>query len=261
MNSILLPALAIGGIGLLFGVLLAIASVIFHVDTDERIPLIEECLPGANCGGCGYAGCSALAAAVAAGEAPADSCTVGGADVAKKVGEIMGVSTDFVKKVATVRCSGTCDKAPQKYLYEGLTDCRAAAALSGGPKACAYGCLGLGSCVKKCPYGALSLKDGVAVVDEEKCMACGVCVAECPKGLITVDPVDAPFQVLCKSHASVKDTRAVCSAGCIGCGICAKICPVDAITVNESLATINPEKCVGAGCGACRDKCPRHIIA
>ena len=261
MNTIFIPALAIGGIGLLFGILLAIASIVFRVDVDERVPLILECLPGANCGGCGFAGCDALAKAIAAGDAPVNACTVGGAAVAKEVGDIMGVSTEFVKKVATVRCVGSCESAPRKYEYDGLTDCRAAAALAGGPKACAYGCLGLGSCVKKCPYGALSLKDGVAVVDEAKCKACGLCVAECPKGLITVDPVDVPFQVLCKSHASVKETRAVCQAGCIGCGICAKVCPADAITVKESLAYINPEKCVGAECGICRDKCPRHIIA
>lgn len=261
MTEILVPALAVGGVGLLFGLLLAVASIIFRVDTDERIPEITECLPGANCGGCGYAGCSALATAIVEGTAPVSGCPVGGAEAAEKIGKIMGVSTEFIPKSAVVRCLGTCEKALNKYIYEGLDDCRAASQLSGGPKVCDYGCIGLGSCVKKCPYGALSLKDGIAVVDQDKCRACGICVAECPKGLISLQRKDAPFKVLCRSHDSGKNMRDICAAGCIGCGICAKICPVDAITVNGALAEINPEKCVGGGCGACRDKCPRHIIS
>ncbi len=259
MNEILYPALAVGAIGLLFGVLLAIASKIFHVDVDERIPKISELLPGANCGGCGYAGCDALASAICESGAKPTVCAVASEEAISGIYEIMGASAEKVeKKCALVACAGTCEKAPDKYIYEGLSDCRAAAAIGGGPKGCSYGCMGLGTCVSVCVFHALSIKDGVAVVDPEKCTGCGTCAAACPKGVISLVPQSAPFTVNCSSLAHGKDMKGICSVGCIGCGICAKNCPEDAITVENNLARVDYEKCTD--CGICREKCPKKIL-
>ncbi len=259
MNEILIPALCVGAVGLLFGILLAVASIVFRVEGDERIPQIAELLPGANCGGCGYAGCEALAKAIAEGKASASSCAVAGKEAVMKIGEIMGEEVVFEKKFAYVHCAGTCEKAPDKFLYEGVRDCRAAANLLGGPKSCTYGCMGLGSCVSVCPYGAISIKDGIACVDKSLCRACGLCVKTCPKGIISIMSEKSHYAVECRSQDAGKDMKEKCSVGCIGCGLCQKACEAGAITVENHVAKINPALCTG--CGACAEKCPRHIIS
>lgn len=257
--DILLPIIAIGGMGLIFGALLSIAAKIFAVEKDERIPQIVDVLPGANCGGCGFAGCSAYAEAICKGEAGVSGCPVGGHDVADKIAAIMGVEAQKEEKmVSFVACSGNCEVAPNKFLNNETIDCHTANRLSGGIKGCTFGCLGFGTCVSKCQFDAISIQNGIAVVDREKCTNCGMCIAECPRGVITRVPYNSKAVVACSSKASGKETRLVCNVGCIGCGICAKNCESEAIMVENNLARIDGTKCTG--CGVCVEKCPRKII-
>ena len=257
--ELLLPILAVGGMGLIFGALLSVAAKIFAVEKDERLPLIEECLPGANCGGCGFAGCSAAASAIVKGEAPVSCCPVGGSDAAAKIAEIMGVTAEKSERMtAFVMCSGSGDKAKTKYDVNDYPDCHTANRLSGGMKDCGFGCLGFGSCVEKCKFGAISIQDGVAVVDRDKCTNCGACIAECPRHIIKRVPYAAKAVAACASAAKGKDTRSACTVGCLGCGICAKNCEAGAITVENNCAVIDYSKCIG--CGVCQEKCPRDII-
>ena len=201
MNGVILAACVIGVLGLLIALLLGFAAIKLAVPVDEKEIAVREYLPGNNCGGCGYAGCDALAKAIAAGEAPVNACPVGGAAVAEKIGAVMGVEGgDAVKMVAFVKCAGTCEKAGIKANYYGVSDCKSAAAIPGrGDKACAYGCLGFGSCVAACQFDALHIKEGVAFVDKEKCVACGKCIQECPNGLIELVPYDAKYAVSCSN--------------------------------------------------------------
>ena len=171
ITAIIVAAVVVGGVGILIGFFLGISGEKFKVEVDEREEAILGVLPGNNCGGCGYAGCSGLAAAIVKGEAPVNQCPVGGAPVAAKVGEIMGIAAEEgVKKVAFVKCAGTCEKANTDYEYTGNEDCAAMAFVpNGGPKSCNYGCLGYGSCVKACPFDAIHIVDGIAKVDKEVC--------------------------------------------------------------------------------------------
>ena len=264
MTEILIAAVAAaalcGIIALLLGLFLGFAGEAFKVEVDPKEEAINGCLPGNNCGGCGYAGCAGLAAAIAKGEAPVNQCPVGGDEVAAKVGEIMGVSAEEgTKMVAFVKCAGTCEVAKEKYDYSGVQDCTAAMVTPGaGPKSCAYGCMGLGSCVKACKFDAIHVIDGVAVVDKEKCVACGQCVATCPRGLIELVPYTAEHLVQCNSHDKGPDVKKKCDAGCIGCTLCTKQCENEAIVVDGFLAHIDYEKCTG--CGKCAEKCPSRII-
>ncbi len=257
--EILLPVVAIGGMGLIFGAILSLAAKIFAVEKDERIPMIAECLPGANCGGCGYAGCSAAAEAIVKGEAAVSCCPVGGGEAVQRIAQIMGINAKKSEKmVAYVMCAGDCLAAKNKYDINEEMDCHTANRLSGGIKACTNGCLGFGSCVSKCKFGALSLNNGVAVIDKEKCTNCGACMRECPRAIIKRVPYQSKAVVECSSKSKGKETREVCTIGCIGCGICAKNCESGAITVADNLALIDPKKC--SGCGICAEKCPRKII-
>ena len=260
VTAILFAALIVGGVGILIGFFLGISGEKFKVEVDEKEVAILGELPGNNCGGCGYAGCDALAKAIAAGEAPVNACPVGGAAVAEKIGAVMGVEGgDAVKMVAFVKCAGTCEKAGIKANYYGVSDCKSAAAIPGrGDKACAYGCLGFGSCVAACQFDALHIKEGVAFVDKEKCVACGKCVQECPNGLIELVPYDAKYAVSCSNKDKGPKVMAVCDTGCIGCGICAKQCEFEAITVENNIAHIDQSKCTG--CGKCAAKCPKKVI-
>ena len=195
MMGLLMAAGVIGAIGIIIGVLLGIASEKFKVEVDEREILVRAELPGNNCGGCGFPGCDGLANAIAAGTAPVSGCPVGGAAVADKIAAIMGVESGAsVKKVAFVKCKGTCDKTRVQYNYYGMDDCRKVSVVPGaGEKACVYGCMGYGSCVKACDFDAIHVVDGVAVVDKEKCVACGKCVQTCPNHLIELVPYDAKY--------------------------------------------------------------------
>ncbi len=257
--EILLPVAAIGGMGLIFGALLAIAAKVFAVEKDERLPQILEALPGANCGGCGFAGCAAYADAICKGEAGVSCCPVGGNEAASKIAEIMGVeASNEERMVSFVACAGNPDVATNKYINDEEIDCHTAHRLSGGMKGCSFGCLGFGSCVSKCQFDAIRIENGVAVVDKEKCTNCGACIKECPRGVITRVPYDYKVAVVCNSKAPGKETRLVCQVGCLGCGICAKNCPEEAIVMENNLAKIDASKCVG--CGICAQKCPKGII-
>lgn len=257
--KILLPVLIFIGLGLLMGALLALASKLFAVKKDEKAEAIKECLPGANCGGCGYSGCDAYAAAVSAGDAPVNKCSVGGAEAASKIAQIMGVDAGAQVRVrAQVMCSGTGEYAKKKYIYEGIDDCVAASKIGGGDKMCKNGCIGLGTCVRACPFDAIVVEDGVAAVDYSKCKGCGICVSACPKGIIKLIPFDAKHWVGCMSVDDGKNTRKVCDVGCISCKLCQKNCPAGAINVDNFVASIDYDKCTG--CDICTDKCPRHII-
>ena len=260
VTAIILAAAVVGGTGLVIGLLLGIASEKFKVPVDEKEVAVRELLPGNNCGGCGFAGCDALAKAIAAGEAPVGACPVGGPNVAAQIGEVMGVAAgDSVKQVAYVKCAGTCEKAKTKYEYNGIQDCVAAMTAPGaGPKACTFGCTGFGSCVKACDFDAIHIVDGIALVDKEKCVACGKCVATCPKALIELIPYDAKYAVQCSSKEFGKDVKAVCQEGCIGCKMCTRVCEYGAITVENNNAHIDQTKCTG--CGKCSEKCPAKII-
>ena len=257
--SILYPALIFLGLGIVMAIMLAVASRVFAVKTDERVGAITEILPGANCGGCGYAGCAACAEAIVRGDAKTTACSVGGDEVAAKVASIMGVEAQSAKRLrAQVMCSGTAEYAKKKYVYEGERDCVAASKLGGGDKLCPNGCIGLGTCVRSCPFGAITVVDGVAAVDYHLCKGCGMCVTVCPKNLIRLIPFDSHHWVGCRSVDDGKTTRKYCDVGCISCRICEKNCPEGAIAVTDFVASIDYAKC--SGCDTCVSKCPRKII-
>ena len=257
-RSILYPVVALSAMGLLFGVLLAVASKIFAVSTDDRLPMVIEALPGANCGGCGYAGCSNYASEIVAGHAPVNKCTVGGTKSANAIAEIMGVTAEEqVRFVAHVNCRGG-NTAKKKFQYKGIEDCLAASKLSGGPSECSYSCLGYGTCVKTCPFGAIETKNDIAVVDQEKCKACKKCIAVCPRHIISMVPYSSDMHISCSSQDKGAVVRTICDVGCIACKMCEKKCPAGAITVENNLARINYDKCIN--CGECVSVCPRKLI-
>lgn len=260
ITSVLIAVAIVGGTGVVIGILLGIAGEKFEVEVNEKEVAVRTCLPGNNCGGCGFPGCDGLAAAIAKHEAPVNACPVGGAAVAESISDIMGVTAkETVKMTAYVKCAGTCEKAKDNYEYVGVKDCKLALNNpGGGPKACTYGCTGFGNCKKACPFQAIEIVDGVAVVDSEKCKACGKCVVACPRHLIELIPADATCKVTCSSKDKGVEVKKVCQAGCIGCGLCVRNCPQDAIVLEDNLAHIDQEKCTH--CGACKEKCPVKII-
>lgn len=258
--GIIAAAAVVGLVGIFVGLFLGVAGLKFKVEVDEREEAVLAALPGNNCGGCGFAGCSGLAAAIAKGEAAVNACPVGGEPVGNRIASIMGVeSASGKRQVAFVHCQGDCEKAGTDYEYTGVEDCRMMAFVpAGGPKSCNSGCMGYGSCVKACPFDAIHIVNGVAVVDKEKCKACGKCVEVCPKHLITLIPYDAKTEVSCRSTDKGPVTMKACQVGCVGCGICVKNCPAQAVTVTEFHAEIDQEKCTG--CGTCVEKCPKKAI-
>ena len=269
MFEILIAIGILGGLGLSFGLILAAASKVFYVETDPRLDQLNECLPGANCGGCGYAGCGGYAEAVLNGEAPIGKCASGGNECAQAMAAIMGVQAEEVtRKVALVRCSGEkrYDKsgnlvsgAKIKAEYEGFQDCLAASKIGGnGPLSCKFGCLGFGTCVKACKYDAISIVNGVAKVNEDRCVGCLACAAVCPRNLIVPVEPNRNVVIACASLAKGAVTTRGCTVGCIGCGLCKKICPKDAITIEKNLAIIDYSKC--DNCGLCATVCPKKLI-
>lgn len=251
---------AVGSAGLLIGILLGIAGKVFSVKEDEKAISVRECLPGNNCGGCGFAGCDALSKAIAAGEVPADACPVADENSHQKIAEIMGgIEIKKERMTAFVKCSGTCDNRTTNYDYYGIADCRSANVVPGqGGRSCRYGCLGYGSCVSVCEFDAIHIVNGAAKVDSSKCKACKKCAAVCPNGLIEFIPVSAAHMVACSSRDKGKDVKSVCSTGCIGCGICVRQCESGAVVLENNLARIDASKCTG--CGICAEKCPQKVI-
>ncbi|MDR3255900.1 MAG: RnfABCDGE type electron transport complex subunit B [Synergistaceae bacterium] len=257
---VIFPVLVLGSLGLLFGMLLAFASIKFYVETDKRMFMIRTILPGANCGGCGFPGCDGYADGIVSAGAKTNLCAAGGADLASGIAKIMGVESEISAPMrAFLKCKGSPDASKKIAVYEGIDDCRSAAILPGGsPKACPFGCIGFGTCVKVCIFGAISMIDGLAAVDPGKCVGCGACVSACPKSVLALSPKTSNVQVLCNSNWKGPDVKRVCSAGCIGCGLCAKNCQAGAITVERNIALIDGSKCTN--CGACLAKCPAKCI-
>ena len=260
VTGILIAVAVVAFIGLFIGVFLGVASNMFKVEVDEREEQILGVLPGNNCGGCGYPGCSGCAAAIVKGEAPVNACPVGGPEVASKVGAIMGVEAGESKRmVAFVKCQGDCDKTHEDYHYTGQKDCQMIAYIPNqGPKSCNSGCQGFGTCVSVCQFDAIHVINGVAYVDKEKCKACGKCVSVCPRGLIELIPYDAKYVVACSSKSKGPQAMKECTASCIACGMCAKNCPEEAVKVEDMHAHIDYDKCIG--CGTCVEKCKRKSI-
>lgn len=252
-------------LGLLLALMLFFIAKRFKVEEDPRIDEVEKVMPGANCGGCGFAGCRAFAdAAVKAPNLDNNYCPVGGNEVMKKVAAILGYEVkEKAPMVAVIRCNGTCENRPRTNEYDGAASCRVKAALYAGDTACAFGCLGCGDCVSACQFGAISMDPGTGlpVVDESRCTACGACAKACPKKIIELrnkGPRGMRVFVSCVNKDKGVVARKACSAACIGCGKCAKVCAQEAITVENNLAYIDFSKC--KLCKKCVAECPTGAI-
>ena len=266
MSSIVIWTIAvIALLGLVLALVLYIVADRFKVEEDPRIDEVEKVMPGANCGGCGFAGCRAFAdAAVKAPNLDNNYCPVGGNDVMKKVAAILGYEVkEKAPMVAVVRCNGSCEARPRINEYDGYASCRVKAALYAGDTACAFGCLGCGDCVAACAFGAISMDPatGLPVVDESKCTACGACAKACPKSIIEIRPKGPRgmrLYVSCLNRDKGPAAKKACASACIGCGICAKTCTHGAITVENNVAYIDPAKC--KLCRECEAVCPTGAI-
>lgn len=265
MNVILIAVISLGAIALVAAVILYWASKKFAVYEDPRIAQVAAVLPQANCGGCGYPGCSGFAdACVKAGSLEGKLCPVGGQAVMAKVADILGLAAEASEpKVAVVRCNGTCANRPRTNQYDGARSCAIAAALYGGETGCSFGCLGCGDCVAACKFDAIRMnpETGIPEVDEEKCTACGACAKACPKGIIEIrlkGKKSRRVYVSCVNKDKGAVARKACSAACIGCGKCVKTCPFEAITLENNLAYIDYNKC--KSCRKCEEACPQGSI-
>ncbi len=261
MHPILFAVILVSAIGLIAGLGLAIASAVMAVPVDEKTERIRACLPGANCGACGFSGCDGYAQALSEGKTTNTSlCSPGGAEAAQEIAQITGLAVSAsVPMTAVVRCCGAHQNAKNKLEYVGIESCRMAVQVFGGPKECAFGCVGFGDCVAECPFDAITLCDGVARIHPDRCHACRRCVAVCPKHLIDVVPKNQGIPaVLCRNQEKGALTRKQCTAGCIGCMKCAKGCETGAVSVVNFCAHIDPSLCTG--CGKCVENCPVHCI-
>ncbi len=249
----------IAGVALLLGVLIVVLGRVCEVKEDPRIGEITELLAGSNCGACGHPGCAGFAKALVDGVGSVSDCGQTSKVNAIEISNILGVSVDANAEptIAVVACAGG-NKCKDKYDYQGYGDCTAQNMLAGGSKACHAGCMGTGTCSIKCPYDAITVKDGVAVVDPDLCRSCGLCIKACPKGIIKRIPVSAQVYVACSNHDRGKDVTSKCSVGCIACGLCVRNCPSDAIHIIDNVAVIDYSKCTH--CKTCVAKCPRKII-
>ena len=268
MNFIVIAVIVLGAIGLIAAAVLYVCSKKFAVKEDPRVGQVAALLPQANCGGCGFAGCSGLAGALVkgadAGSIEGLACPVGGAEVMGKVADLLGMAiANAEPKVAVVRCNGTCEKRPRIAEYSGLRTCTAMNACGTGETACGYGCLGCGDCEKACAFGGITInpETGIAEVAEDKCTACGACVKACPRGIIELrnkGPKGRRVYVGCRNKDKGPAAMKACKAACIGCGKCAKECPFGAITVENNISYIDYTKC--RLCRKCVAVCPTHAI-
>ncbi len=255
MSAILIPILIVAIIGLVLGLGLALASKFMAVPTDEKEAKIRECLPGANCGACGYTGCDGYAAAIANGEAEPDKCAPGGENTSKALGETLGIEISTTPKVAFVACQRN---SKEKYEYTGKPSCLSASLVHGGPLDCQFGCIGLGDCVTACSFGAISVQDSKVIICEDLCSGCGSCAAVCPKSIIKIVPKTQKTRVLCSNCHKGPTVVKVCTTSCIACGMCVKACESEAIKVENNVAVIDANKCTN--CGKCKAACKRKAI-
>ena len=258
LSAVLIAVLVVAGIGLLIGLILAVASIVMAVPKDEKAEAVLELLPGANCGACGYSGCAGYASALSKGQAKVGACPVGGEECTAALSELLGVSGETVKKVAHIHCMGNCDNTSNKADFQGVNSCLSASRYGSGITACTFGCLGFGDCASACLSNAITVCNGVAVVDIDKCSGCGLCSDACPRKLITVAPVKEQAVVRCSNHDKGAVAKKACKAACIGCMKCTKVCNEGAITVSNFCASIDPQKCTG--CGECVNNCPSKCI-
>ena len=259
MSIIITAVLSVTIIGIICAVMLAVASKVMAVKTDERVVNLRDALPGANCGACGYAGCDGYAAALNEGGVKTNLCIPGADAVSKEISAILGVAfVDVVEQVAVVHCLGDCDVTRDRIDYQGVKTC-AAAKLLGGKGVCSYGCIGFGDCALVCPNGAICIEKGIARVDTRKCTGCGMCAAVCPSKIITIERDTIKTAVLCSSKDKGAVVRKKCTAGCIACKKCERECPAQAIVVENNLSKIDYANCVD--CGHCAEVCPVHCIS
>ena len=257
--EILIPVVAVTVIGLLAAGMLVAASKFMAVPVDETFVQVRACLPGANCGACGYAGCDGYAQALAAGEAAPNRCVPGGADAAAAVAAVLGVDAGEVAEVrAYVGCHGGLVHSEKKCDYAGIPTCAGVNLMFAGDGRCSYGCLGYGDCAKACPNGAIAVVDVLARVNRAICTGCGLGTTVGPNHLISLLPAAAKIVVGCSSQDKGAITKKACGVGCIGCKKCEKTCPNGAISVKNNLAVLDPERCTG--CGACVEACPVGCI-
>lgn len=261
INNILSAGISLGGMGLIFGAGLAYSSKKFAVEKDPKVEEVYDALPLANCGGCGYPGCMQFAEAVVAGNAEPDGCPVGGEETAEKVAAALGLDLESsIKVIAKVRCKGDKEICQYKYDYDGLESCASANMLEDGPKACVYGCMGLGDCVDVCQFDAIKINDkGLAEVIPDNCTACGKCITACPKDIIELVPYGQEVIVECNNEERGGHVKKNCEVACIACGICERSCPFDAIHVEDNLADVDYDKCTE--CMICTEKCPTGAIS
>ena len=260
MIPVLYSAALLGGVALVCGVVLTVTSKLFGVKEDDKAAAIRECLPGANCGACGYTGCDGYAKALSDGSAVGNNlCIPGGDKTAREIAAILGVEAgDVVEKIAFVACNGVCGVVERKYDYEGPHSCAAAGLSYKGDKMCTSACLGYGDCTRACPHGAITVVDAVASIDPRKCTGCGICTRTCPQNIIKLINDTSRVAVKCSNHEKGAITRKSCSNGCIGCMKCEKTCPHGAIKVENNLAVIDYSLCTG--CGDCVEVCPVKCI-
>lgn len=263
INAILIGSGALGSLGAVAAGVLAVASRAFRVDEDPRIGQVAEILPGANCGGCGFPGCSGFAKAIVEGRADPAGCAPGGNELAKAIAAILGVEvTERVRLIARVRCGGTPAACGSRFVYKGVSSCKGASLLSeGGIKNCPYGCDGLGDCVAACPFDAIHMgPDRLPIVDIEKCTGCNKCVVACPKQVIALEAHVGRAVLHCHTRLPAKDVRKTCTVGCIACKACVRACPYDALDWDQNLPVFDYAKC--RSCGLCIDACkPGCIVA
>ena len=263
MNEILTAVIPVVIIGLICAAVLVTASKIMAVKENEKIPKIRECLPGANCGACGFAGCDGYAKALAETEGtPTNLCVPGGDSVSRKISELLGVEfEDVIEKVAVVHCSGDCRFTHDRVEYSGIESCAAAKLIFSSKGECSYGCMGLGDCARACPNNAVCIESGIARINTKQCVGCGLCVKACPNTVISLmDDVERAV-VACNNKDKGAQTRKACKSGCIGCKKCEKVCPSGAIKVVNNLAQIDYSKCPDCeDFGICARECTTGCI-
>jgi H+/Na+-translocating ferredoxin:NAD+ oxidoreductase subunit B len=260
-STIYVTLIVLAGLGIVFGVALALVAARFVVKVDPKVEQVRETLPGANCGACGFAGCMGYAEAVVGNpDVAVHMCAPGKDAVAEKIAEITGKKAEKVEpKIARVFCQGGLSRSQRKYIYAGVQDCTAAVLAAGGDKSCDYGCLGFGTCMRACPFDAITMSaDNLPIINPHKCTACGKCVAACPKQVIELAQASKAVVISCHSRDKGIDVKKKCQVGCIACGICVRTCPVDAIKIDNNLARIDHSKCIV--CGLCVKKCPTNAI-
>jgi len=264
MSIPILILLVLTSLGLFFGFLLAYSNKKFGIEINPLIHIVEDVLPKGQCGACGYAGCMAYAEAVVLNpDVPPNLCSPGKDAVATLVAELTGkAAAPMEPQIAQVKCAGIHSKSSKSYAYNGVQDCTAANLLFGGPKDCKYGCLGLGTCIKNCPFDAMVMSaDGLPIIDPEKCTSCGKCVSVCPKQVISLMPISAKVRVNCSSKDKGPVAKKACSVACIGCSLCMRQCTHGAIKMENNLAVVDSKICEAECSEAlCLTKCPTKAI-